>query len=41
MCLGLLISGEILFSLAVLLFWASSFLQKVKEGNTFKLNEIT
>lgn len=37
---GLLMSGEILFSLAVLVFWASFFLQKVKEGNIFKLNEI-
>lgn len=41
MCVGLLISREILFSVAVLLFWASFFLQNVKEGNIFKLNEIT
>lgn len=37
----LLVSGEILFSLAVWLFWASFFLQKVKEGNIVKLNENT
>lgn len=41
MCVGLLISGEIIFSLAVLLFWSSFFLQKVKERNILKLNEVT
>lgn len=41
MHVGLLISEEILFSLAVLLFWDSFFLWNVKEENIFKLNEIT